>query len=282
MYQKTLRRACSRVAKRSRRRSSFSREAKKLSASALSQGVADRAHREVDPGLLGVGAVDQAGVLRSVIRVRNDAGGVTAASGHGHSECVEDELALQIVAHRPADDPAAEDVLDDGEEEEALAGLDVLEVADPEPVPLRPSEVAVDEVRRRGPFRVTHGRTHPAATAVGATDAELAHQPSDPLLADPDAVAELQLRVDPRRAVDLFRLDVDLADPLGELAVGELTLARRTPLPRVVALTRHTDHAAQQGDGELCGLSLDEPEPRHGRSVSLAKKAAARFRISRS
>jgi transposase len=26
--------------------------------------------------------------------------------------------------------------------------------------------------------------------------------------------------------------------------------------------------------GELCGLSLDEPEPGHGRSVSLAKKAA--------
>ncbi len=47
-------------------------------------------------------------------------------------------------------------------------------------------------------------------------------------------------------------------------------------------VTRDTDDPAQQGDGELCGLSLDEPEPRHGRSVSLAKKAAARFRTSRS
>lgn len=88
--------------------------------------------------------------------------------------------------------------------------------------------------------------------------------------------------MDPWRTVDLFRIGVDLLDPLAELAVGELTLARRPPLPGVEALATDTDHPAQQGDGKLCGLSLDEPEPRHGRSVSLAKKAAARFRISRS
>ena len=214
--------------------------------------------------------------------MRNDAGGVSAASGHGHPERVEHELALEVVTHRPADDPAAEDVLDGGEEEEALPGLHVLEIAHPEPVRLRPREVAVDEVRRRVPLRVTHGRAHPAAAPVGAADAELTHQPGHALLADRDPVDELQLRVDPRCAIDLFRLEVDLPDPLAELAVGELTCARRPAFPGVVALTCHTDDPAQQGDGELCGLSLDEPEPRHGRSVSLAKKAAARFRISRS
>src|SRR6266576_2784198 len=142
--------------------------------------------------------------------MRNDAGGLTAASGHGHPERIEDELALEVVAHRPTDDPAAEDVLDGGEEEEALPGLDVLEVADPEPVRLRPGKVAVDEVRGRLALRVADGRAHPAATAVGATDPELTHQASDALLADPDAVAELQLGVDPGRAVDLFRLHEDL------------------------------------------------------------------------
>jgi hypothetical protein len=75
---------------------------------------------------------------------------------------------------------------------------------------------------------------------------------------------------------------VDLPDPLGEPLVGKLARARRPALPGVVALTRDTNDPAQQGDGELCGLSLDEPEPGQGRSVSLAKKAAARFRISRS
>ena len=123
--------------------------------------------------------------------MRNDAGGVTAASGHGHAECVKHELALEVVAHRPADDPAAEDVLDSGKEEEALPGLDVLEVAHPEPVWLRPCEVAVDEVRGRVTPRVAHGRAHPAATAVGATDTQLTHQSGNALLADRDPVAEL-------------------------------------------------------------------------------------------
>src|SRR6059058_4457465 len=83
-------------------------------------GVADRAHREVDPGLLGVGAVDEARVLAAVIRMCDDAGGDRAAARDGHPERVEDKLGFEVVAHRPADDPAAEHVLDTGEEEEAL------------------------------------------------------------------------------------------------------------------------------------------------------------------
>src|SRR5206468_2305567 len=87
--------------------------------------------------------------LRAVIGMCHHAGSVLAAGGDGHAERVEYKLALEVVAHRPADDPTAEHVLDGGEKEEALSGLDVLEVADPEPVRLRAGEVAVDEVRRR-------------------------------------------------------------------------------------------------------------------------------------
>ncbi len=135
-------------------------------------------------------------------------------------------------------------------------------------------EGLADRPRAGGPRRYGHDHER-------APDPELPHQPRDPLLADLDPVDELQLRVDPGRAVDPLRLEMDLTDPLGQPAVGELTGARRPALPGVVALTRHTDDPAQQGDGELCGLLLDEPEPGHGRSVSLAKKAAPRFRISR-
>ena len=71
-------------------------------------------------------------------------------------------------------------------------------------------------------------------------------------------------------------------DPNREVDVGELAIARPSPLPRVVALTSHTHDAAQQGDRKLCSLRLDKPKTRHGLSVSLAKKAAARFKISRS
>lgn len=68
--------------------------------------------------------------MRAAIRMRCDERGVGAASGHCHPESVEHELALKVAAHRPADHPTAEDVLDAGGGREALPGLDVLEVAD--------------------------------------------------------------------------------------------------------------------------------------------------------
>jgi hypothetical protein len=77
----------------------------------------------------------------------------------------------------------------------------------------------------------------------------LPHQPGDALLADLDPVARLELRVDPRCAVDLLALEVDLPDPLGEFAIGKLPGARRPALPRVEALTGDPDDTAQQGEG---------------------------------
>ncbi|MEQ1737521.1 MAG: hypothetical protein ABL886_14095 [Rhodoglobus sp.] len=66
----------------------------------------------------------------AVVRVCDDASG-GATLGHGHPERLEHELCAQVIAHRPADDPAAEDVLNGREEEAPLAGLHVLDVADP-------------------------------------------------------------------------------------------------------------------------------------------------------
>ena len=183
-------RACSRVVNRSPRRSSFSSEAKKLSASALSPGVADRADREVDPGVLGVGAVDDACVLRAVVGVRDHVGAVAASLADRHPERVEDEIGVQVVAHRPADDSAAEEVLDGGEEEEALSGLDGLQVADPEPVWLGSGEAAVDEIGCRGSLRITDRRRGPAALAVSATRFQRPHQPRHPLTPNTDAAPE--------------------------------------------------------------------------------------------
>src|SRR4051794_6579198 len=101
------------------------------------------------------------------------AGSLSAAGGDSHPERVQDELALEVVAHRPADDPTAEDVLHSRQEEEALPGLDVLEVADPEPVRLGAGEVAVDDVRCRLTLWVAHGGAYASATPVGAADPEL-------------------------------------------------------------------------------------------------------------
>lgn len=103
-----------------------------------------------------------------MVRVRDHAGAAFSARADRHPQCVEDEFGLEVVAHRPADDPPAEDVLDGGEEEEALPGLHVLEVADPEPVRLGPREVAVDEIRSRRPHRVSCGCARPSSATIGA------------------------------------------------------------------------------------------------------------------
>ena len=83
-----------------------------------------------------------------------------------HPERVKYEVGFEVVAHRPADDPAAEDVEHGGEVEDALTGLDVLEVADPEPVRLGSGEAPVDEVRAES-LRVADGGAWPAAFPVG-------------------------------------------------------------------------------------------------------------------
>jgi hypothetical protein len=65
--------------------------------------------------------------LTTSVRVMHQAGPRLAA-GQRHSERVDDQLRLRIVAHRPADDRAAPGVEHTGEERVALPGRDVLDV----------------------------------------------------------------------------------------------------------------------------------------------------------
>jgi len=102
--------------------------------------------------------------------MRDHAGGVSATGADGHPERVEHKLGFEVVAHRPADDAAAEHVLDGGEKEEALTGLDVLQVADPEPVRLRSGEVTVDEIRGRDPLRIVDRRPRLGRLPLGNLD----------------------------------------------------------------------------------------------------------------
>jgi hypothetical protein len=85
--------------------------------------------------------------------------------GDRHAEGVEHELCGEILAHRPANDPTREDILDGGQKQESLAGLDVFDVAHPQPVGLAPAEVAIDQVRcrRAGRRRQTRARAHQRA-----------------------------------------------------------------------------------------------------------------------
>ncbi len=76
-------------------------------------------------------AVAVAGVLAAPIRVVDESGR-WPASGDGHVEGVEGDAGGQTGAHRPADDPAGEEIEHDREIEPALAGRDVSNVGQPE------------------------------------------------------------------------------------------------------------------------------------------------------
>src|SRR4051794_4804531 len=178
------------------------------------------------------------------------------------------------------DAAAREAVHHDGEIELALPGRDLGRLGDPEPVRLAWREVAAHEIGRGGDAR-HRDRRAALAPAHHARQPGLAHQPSGALAAHAHA-AVAQLGVHPRPAVGRLALIVDGADLAEQLVIAAPPRARRPVLPGVVAGSADAEHAAQQGDGMLCFLRVDQPEAHHRRSVSRAKKAAAALRISRS
>src|SRR3954463_7252338 len=116
-----------------------------------------------------------------------DQAGAWSSSRDGHFECVHNELCLQVIAHRPANNPAREAVDDRGEIEPARAGWDVLDVRNPELVRRRGREVAADEVSGRPQARPPDRRLGPFPRN-GAGESLRAHQPFDPFAAGPEAL----------------------------------------------------------------------------------------------
>jgi len=144
------------------------------------------------------------------------------ARGDSHLERRDDELRAHMAVHRPADDPAAEEILYSGQVQPALAGLDLLDVRRPHAVGRLGTKLTSDEVTE-GLNALNAGRAALAAPAVSALHARQAHQPGDALLADPDAFAT-QHRVYPRGPVAALASGMNRADPLGQPRVGELAI----------------------------------------------------------
>ena len=94
------------------------------------------------------------------------------------------------------------------------------------------------------------------------------------------AALECSLRLHDVLAEEIERAEQALA---GEAFTREQVRRLMTiPFPRVIARTRHAEHAAHGLDRVLGLLRRDEPEDHRRVSLSLAKKAAAFLRISRS
>ena len=122
------------------------------------------------------------------------------AAPQGHLQGVDDELGPHVVADGPAHHHPAERLQHHGEVDLAVAGGMLGDVHHPQPVRFGHIELPVHEIFGRLGGRVAAGAA-PPATPVDTLDAGLAHQPLDALAAAPDALAEAQLGVHPRRPI---------------------------------------------------------------------------------
>ena len=205
------------------------------------------------------------------------------APSDGHLEGGDDELGAHVSLHRPAHDPAAEQILHRRQVQPALTGADLLDVGRPHLVGRVGPEVAADQVGERLDARHGHRAALAPPPAVGALQAGLAHQPRHALRAHPDPRAS-QHRVHSRAAVAAAARGVNRADALGQPGVMQGAIRRRPARPRPEARLRHAKQLALQGDRQFLGLRgfRDVPVNRHRVPVSRAKKAVACLRMSRS
>jgi hypothetical protein len=92
------------------------------------------------------------------------------------------------------------------------------DVGDPQAVRTVDPELAVDQVGRRLPGRVTH-RATPTSAPVETLDAGLTHQPGHPLAVDRPPQPEGQLGVHARPAVGLARFGMNGPDVFDEQCI---------------------------------------------------------------
>jgi hypothetical protein len=132
------------------------------------------------------------------------------AGPDGHLQGVQRQGSPQRGGDPPADDHAGEGVDDKRHVGEPRPGGHVGQIRDPQAVGGRRGEVAVDQVGG-ALVGLGGGGGAPLGAAHDAADAELAHQPGDPVAANGDAFP-VKLPPELLSAVDL---EVVVKDPLG-------------------------------------------------------------------
>src|ERR1700704_5059638 len=200
------------------------------------------------------------------------------AHGQGFAQSGESQVAMQPVACCPADDPACEQVDDDGEIQPTFAGPDVGEVGAPLLVGPCRREVLIKQVRRHRPsVLAARGRFNPPL--LPSLQAVVAHQPGYPAATDREAAIP-QFPRHSGTAIGAVRQGKGRPDMCQQHHVVPLAAAGWPTPPGEIAALTNTKPTAQAIDGEFRFRPIDEREPH--RLPSRAKKAVAFFRMSRS
>ena len=238
--------------------------------------VADAAHAADDATRGKLGAIQLTRVLATPIGVVDEPL-LRPPKPERHPKSFERELGTQVVRSRPSDDATRKDINDHRKEEPSLPRPHISHISDPYPIGSGRVEVSRHDVWCDGQL-VARLRGDSIAARRPRTEPLASHQPSHTLARDA-MVERPQVLVDPGAAVRRTATRVAGSDHRHELRVNERARRRRTASPGVVAAARDSKGSAQLRGGQQRLLRSDESKPY---LLSLAKKAAAFFRISRS
>src|ERR1700737_3621313 len=183
-----------------------------------------------------------------------------------------------MIAHRPADDPAAVQVHDGGQIEPSLIGLDVGDVGEPDPVRRRGDEVPIEQIRGDREVVAAVGRSHPPWPRHDGANTVMAHQSLDATAAHPAALS-LQFDMDTRATIASVGVAMDPLDVVNEVTIGGGSPALRARAPGIIAGRGDTEHTAHDRSRVVSAGIFDKAES-HVRTP--AKIAIDFFKMSRS
>ena len=166
---------------------------------------------------------------------------------------------MQRRRHRPADDPAAENIENDRQVQEARPSRNVGDISHPKHIRRIRRERTIDQIRRLA-ATITHCCDRKLA-AADTSNARIAHEPRDTVLADLHAVCR-KLGMDPRCTIGSARYRVDRAHRLGQRSIRPRPPGGRACPPRIVSRCEEmpsTRHMVAIGNSAWCALTNLNP-----------------------
>src|SRR5690349_3789425 len=238
--------------------------------------VATAAHAALDAMLGELRSVGGARILAAAIGVVKLG---CLAMSQSHAQSPQGQLRAQMVPQSPTDDPARTEVENGRQIQPTLLGFQVGQVSNPDLVQLRYREVTVQRVGGHRQGRVRPSRRDLEATAARKPlKALLAHQAGHAMAACHETLG-LQLLSHSRASIRATPLLMGLLNGDFQSDFFLRPLRGLSTPPRVVAAPGDLQQLAHHPHRKVCLLRFDQLK---GYELSLAKKAAAFFRKSRS
>jgi len=157
-----------------------------------------------------------------------------------HAQRIDDDVARHVLPQRPAHHLAAKQVDHHGQEQPALVGSDVRDVARPHLVGLAHDELTIEQVGRDRQIVIAVGGDLEAPLALGTNAVQL-HEFLHSLLADSNSACE-QLFPDAGPAIAAICLGVDRLDVHEQRVVTQMAALRIAGLANeVFVIAAHAD-----------------------------------------